>query len=1006
MTRFRTFLLAGTACLACLGGLSAQAQTATSTPSGDAVETVIVTGSRIARANLDQPVPVSVISNVQIENAGTTDLGDILALNPALGFKGTTRGTDGTGSTGLSTAGISNIDLRNLGTNRTLVLVDGVRHVGATAGTTAVDINAIPAATVDHVEVLTGGASAIYGSDAVSGVVNIITKKSFTGLEANAQGGGATDGSYGRTWSVSLTGGTNFDGDRGNVMVTGIYDHTDVLMAKQIPSIGNYGSVVNPADCAAGATVNGLCTAPILHDGIPDNLTVSNYYGVNLGPNTTLQDRRYTDGRALTSFTAAGVPTPAPTEIAYSSLYFGQVTAPCNGNCYDITKYEAISPELEHKGVDAAVSYNLPWDITARLEAKYIQTNVGDPNYPIFTVSSFILKPDNAFITPAISQALAGIPTAQYPYINREFADIGPRGGNASHETFRIVDTFEGHIDTSLADVKWNTALNYGQTRDSVNYQGLYLTGNMAAAMDSVINPATGQAACRINVPAAQPVGYAAPGSLLGAASACVPYNPFGQQNSAAAINYVKYNTGVQSSTLTQSTAEANIVFDTSRFLTLPGGAISFAAGYQYRREASSFTNDAIILSGITNLAATPNSTARYSVNEEYVEATIPVLKDIPLVKEFTLDAAARFAEYSTVGQANAYHVGAIYAPIDGLKFRGTYATAVRAPNIIEAFSPATPSLKGVSDPCDKANIGLGPYRTANCSAAGVPTNFTSNTAVSIPIITSGNAALTPEKSTSYTFGAIVEPADGLAITVDYYDIKINDAISLVATQTIINNCFDSPTGINNPSCGLLTRDATTHNINSARTTYVNSSRLQTQGVDASVSYVTDVGSFTQDWGFLSALNGQLRVSGTASYLEQLAQAPFQTSPTVYTQMAGSLDIPRWKALLNANYRQGEWDFGVQARYLGAVRLYSSTSNIADYPETNNFARISDKVYFNGTVAYSPAYLEGTRFMLGVNNIFDLKYPVGLADANTQTISSPSYDVLGRYLFAGVNYRL
>ena len=952
---------------------------------------VVVTGSRLPRPNLDQPTPVSVLGQQLIQNAGTANLGDILTQLPAIGFSGTIRANSNNFGNGY---GVSSINLRNLGLSRTLVLVDGYRHVAGDIGTNAVDVNSVPTALVDHVEVITGGASAIYGSDAVTGVVNIVLKKKFEGVEAEAQAG-ADDGGYGANYSASATVGHNFLDGKLNVTLTGFFTKQAGVDARNLPNAHNYGSVINPADATCSASFSG-CSNPTVNDGIPDHLLVQNVgskfvtlNGVLLNANTF---------QPQYSFNAAGALIPVPTQTGYNSFAFGQLPQNC-GDCYFTEDYEQLASPFESKGTEFRASYDFTPHVRAFVDAKYVESDTTNVIQPSFSFGDYQLQPDNAFIKPDLAAALAGTAPGDYPYIGK-FLNPG-RVGESYRRTYRIVAGLEGDFDVHYANVKWDAAINYGRTNDHFTNSSLEITQNFAAAFDSVIDPATGQPACRINVPSAPQTGIGA-GAMN--ASKCVPFNPFGQQNSAAAYAY-SFGSFDTTDSLSQEDATINLRSDSGRFFNLPGGPIAVAVGGEYRQERTYELNDPELLAGDTeNLSS--NSGGGFNVYEGYIEGTAPVFKhNGPWLDELSFDAAYRGAQYSykQVGYADAYKFGAVYGPFSWIKARGTYSRAIRAPNITEAFLPPSPGFFNIADPCSQENITSNTNYATNCAAGGVPAGFQANTNASITGTTSGNPNLNPEKSISYTGGFVLQPTfiPRLSITVDYYAIKIKNAITQVAAQDIIDNCYSSGAGLNPQYCSLFTRGAN-GNINFVSTTYVNASKLETDGLDVQASYSMPVSGLTSRWSYTKGLTGELSMNLNANYLFHLRDFPFQDNPSQVQILEGTANNPHWKAVADMAYKQGPWAVDYSVRYIGKGALFSRDPTASDHSESTSVPFATPRFYHNLAVHYelSGKYLDGGEVFAGVNNIFGELPPYATIGAGTDL----GYD-LGRYFFAGVRFR-
>jgi outer membrane receptor protein involved in Fe transport len=997
-----TTLLAG---MAMAGGAWAQTSATKSTTvaantPAEASE-LIVTGSRIPRPNLEQPTPVAVLSTQTIENAGPQNLGDIITELPSVGFGGALRANSNNFGGGAG-AGISSIDLRNLGVSRTLVLVDGQRHVAGDIFSNAVDINSIPPALVDRVEVVTGGASAIYGSDAVSGVVNIILKKRFEGLQADYQYG--SDDGYGMKQTASVTAGKSFLNDNLNVAFTAYYSKEDGVEANQLKAAHNYGTVTNPNDIPAGTFDPTFYSSgsPIKNDGIPDSLFVPNVGSDLVTPNGVLLNAN--SFAPQFSFDSHGNIVPVPARTGFNSFAFAQLPANCQ-DCYFGDNFTQLASPTQSKGANVRVNWDLTNHFHANLDAKFVQTDTSNTIQPSFSFGDFQLAPDNAFISPALAAGLAGTDPADYPFIAK-FLNAG-RAEDIRRRTYRVVAGVGGDFDAKFANITWDANLNYGETDSRLTNNDLEITQNFDAALDSVIDPATGKPACRINVPSAPQTGI---GSGALNPSSCVPYNPFGLSNIVNSKQALAYSFGAFSTddTLTQEVANVNFNFDSGRFFNLQGGPVGVAVGAEYRREHTKETNDPFLLAGNTeNLAS--DSAGGYHVSEGYIELNVPLFKDyMPLLHELTLDTAYRGADYSTVGSVGAYKFEGIYAPVSWLKARTTYSRAIRAPNITEAFSPTSSGFFNITDPCSQENIQNNVNFAKNCLAAGIPVGFKANTNASIIGQTSGNPNLDPEKSISYTAGLVFTPPviPNFHMSLDYYSIKIKNAISLVAAQDVINNCFGSAAGLDSSFCSLLKR-GTDNNINFVQTTFVNASKLETDGYELQADWSTDVAPLTQRWRWTEPLDGRMTFTLTADYVAHLRNFPFQNDPTNVHILEGVVanngdeGTPHLKGLADATYRQGPLTLTWQVRYIGKGALFDRDSTQADHSESLSIPFAEATFYHNITARYKlSGRLDGAEVFGGINNLFGEEPPF-VTIGNGEDIS---YD-LGRFFFVGFKYR-
>jgi outer membrane receptor protein involved in Fe transport len=1006
-----TTLFAG---LAVAGGAWAQAAPA-APPEPSTVQELVVTGTRIPRPNLKQPTPVSEVTPTIIQQAGPQSLGDIIAQLPALGPTSTLRANSNNFGTD---AGVSSIDLRNLGTSRTLVLVDGQRHVNGDINSNAVDINSIPTALVDHVEVITGGASAIYGSDAVSGVVNIILKKRFEGLEMNAQVGGYDQG-FGQKYSADITAGRSFLDDRLNVTVTGFWRKEAGVDARNIPEANNYATIHNPNDLS-GPVDTTFLTSPgtIPNDHIPDRLFVPNVGISTITLNgalislNALSDSGFAAFAPAVSFDAQGNPVPTPFQTGFNSAIFGQLHGCVPGSCFFLEDVEQeISPN-DSKGAQIRLNYDVSDHLHAFLDGKFVQNDISNTIQPSSTFLDYALAPDNAFITPAIAAAMAAAAVGPDDvFLIGKF--INPnRTQDIRRRTYRVVAGLNGDFDARFANVRWDGAVNYGRTEDRFE-NGLELLNNFDAALDSVIDPATGQPACRISVPTAgppfnDPNDLGADETLAG--PGCVPYNPFGQIQLPGAMAY-SFGVFPTKDTLSQEVANINASFDTSRFFNLQGGPIGVAVGAEYRMERTKEINDPALVQGLTE-ALFSNSSGGFNVKEAYVELNLPVFKDYgPLLNELSFDVAYRGADYSTVGKVGAYKFSATYGPASFLKLRGTYSRAIRAPNITEAFQPPSPGFFNITDPCSAENINTNVNFAKNCAAAGIPAGFVANTNGSIEGQSSGNPDLDPEKSISYTAGIVVVPpgAPNLSITLDYYAIKIKNAITEVDAQDIIDNCFGSAT-LDPNFCSLFTRGPDL-NIDFVKTTFVNASKLTTDGWELRIAYQTDVSPLTEQWRYTQMLDGTLTFDLDLNYVHKLNNFPFQTDPTNVHVLAGGVNnlgdesTPYVRDISDLTYRQGPITANWQVRYVGRGALFDQDPTSTDRSERLDIPYAEATFYHDISLRYKLGgqfgrWVNGTEVFVGVNNLFNEEPPFTVIG----TGSDLAYD-LGRFIYAGVTYR-
>ena len=754
------------------------------------VERISVTGSRIKRAELSTPSPILTIQAQELVRMGNPDLGSMLAELPAIGATSTVIGNNNSNGS----AGLSSVDLRRLGTKRTLVLINGKRHVAGSPGSAQVDLSTIPAALIERVEVITGGASAIYGSDAVSGVVNVILKDDFEGLELNLTGGNSTEGVGTENYTFSLLGGGDIADGRGNMTFFAGIEETKEVMSSAIRHWDNWGSVINPDNEGE-------------EDGVFDKFRRRNVGSEminDFGVMNPFSGDRFT-------FDKDGNRQNTCERVMDNSFAFGEMESGCGDRGFFTEAYENYIPAIERTTVGSTINYEITENINFYGDFKYTRADIKQQYQPAFSFGGISMDvEDNAFLTDDVRADLGGTGTAS---MAKFFGEFGNRSAKNTRDLFRVVSGVEGFFSLGDTDIDYDLFYIYGETRNERVTENDQIEGNLISAIDSVIDPATGKAVCRSQLESAQGDDYTDPGTVD--AGNCVAYNPFGfQQASPEALDWVSADV-TRKDVIKQEVIGGSLAGDTAAFFELPGGAIGLAAGFEYRTESSETITDELTKSGALASAASPDEYGEYDVTEMFVEVSLPVLSGMFLAEELTLDAAYRYSDYSHAGSVDAWKVGTVYAPIEELRFRGTYGVAVRAPNISEAFSPISPGFARVSDPCDADNIHDDPDRVGNCAALGIPVGFEANDNVSIDTLSGGNDSLTPEESTSLTIGTVWTPEyiEGFSVTLDFYDIEIEDAIVSVASQNVADNCVDATGGPDELYCSAVDRNPTTHDI-------------------------------------------------------------------------------------------------------------------------------------------------------------------------------------------------
>ena len=999
---------------------------------------IVVTGSRIRSPSLSAPVPITTVSVAELTNTGDVSLGD--ALNDLPSLRSTF--SQGNSTRFIGTAGLSLLDLRGLGTERTLVLVNGKRHITSSPGDYQVDTNTIPVDLLERVDVVTGGSSAVYGSDAVAGVVNFILKRDFEGISLKGQSGISSRGDRG-SYFVSGTYGKNFADGRGNVAVSGEYAKSNALYFTDRDSLTGAFSgrcqfqTVEPTGGEPNGTDGIIDTAffcGVRNGAISDGGTVG-----RTGPGTYL---RFAPNGDLINETAG-----QNFEVGGSGNIIG-------GTGSTLRNTGQLAAGLDRYAINLLAHFDVVDAFRPFVEAKYVRINANQEGQPSFfqgSIPGFFgggsnLSCNNPFLNAQALAALrangrcANVATGTFT-ISRFNVDFGGRGEEHVRETYRVVGGVEG---TFNGDWNYELSANYGRLDTklkSLNNLRLFdLDGNddgFLLALNAQRN-AAGQIVCAVNADAI----------TTNDRPDCVPINVFGNgAPSAAALAFV--NTDARRvEKATEFVALGSVTGDLSQVFELPGGPIAFALGAEYRAEKASSSFDELTASGGTFLnAIQPFTPPKLTVKEAFGEISIPLLKDFTLAKELTISGAARVSDYNTaVGTVWAYNLQGIWAPVSDIRFRAAYATSVRAPTQSDLFSPFSQNFAQLTDPCDSINISIG-SRAANCAAAGVPATVNAalaaacaNTAVpgvvvgspfvnctartsSTGFVSGGNPTLTEERGKSLTLGAVFQPRmlPGLSVTVDYYKIKVNSLISALGAQQIINLCYGSDSGINNPFCATVNRDPATGLFVEPAVISggVNFAAQKTKGVDIDVAYRRTL-----------ANGDRFSFRGIATRVIRIDNFTDPTNAQVPDRQLSELGDPKWAANFNAGYDFGVIDLSYSLRFLGkqTIGAYETQHRFTGLCPASGSTGLSGGTCTPGQLTrrdplnldafpqinYPKVFYHGARinfeipgpnkfnFYVGVDNMFDKKPPLGLLG----TAGGDPYDSFGRFLYAGATIKM
>jgi outer membrane receptor protein involved in Fe transport len=986
------------------------AQSEAEIESGDVVDdtstdqVITVTGSRIRRPNLESTVPVTSIGGEEFFETGTISVGDVLNELPSL--KSTFSQSNSTRF--LGTAGLSLLDLRGLDTVRTLVLQNGRRHVGADVlnYATSVDVNQIPTDLIERVDVVTGGNSAIYGSDAIAGVVNFVLKRDFEGLQVRGQGGISTYGDAG-SYYTSILAGKNFADGRGNIAINAEYARQNDYYAPGRPNLNTVRGFVTVDSDPATATSDNVFDN-VIYDDIRSNLYAEGgtflsdfngtyYTPLQFQPNGTLVPQTGTIVGLRGVGTAIGGNGPTGRE----GRQFG------------------LSPALDRYSVNAMGHFTVSEAFEPFFEAKYVRTeSLGNASGPFFTGAGLgprdYFLTTNPFLNPQARQIISDYYGASTDdevgfLFYRNVQELTNREEAAKRETYRFVGGVRGDFNE---DWQYEVSANYGKFKEFTDIRGNVNIQRYLLAIDAVRAP-NGNIVCRAQIDPDARIAYEdaanaayAQSQLAADVAACVPINLFGEGNiTNEARNYVLQDSFAKGR-ISQFVLNAFVSGDSSQLFELPGGPVGFALGAEYRRETAGYSQDDATAAGVTFYNAIGNfDPTSFEVKEAFGEIRLPLLKEVPFFHELTVSAAARVSDYKgSVGTTFAYNAGVDWAPVQDLRLRGNYSRAVRAPNLVDLYFPLSQNYSIPNDPCSERNIGTGSAtREANCRAAGVPNDFDYVYLSSLGFQSGGNPDLQEETSDSYTVGGVFQPRflPGFALSVDYYDITVNNVITSLSAQAVLNACYDAAS-LENQFCDLFQRAGAGGGPggeipgqiieNSLQVIPLNFAKLKVRGIDVEASYRRAV----------QAIDGNISTRFTYTRALQNDQFLNPIDPKRANQVLLELGEPRDSFNWDFDLKSGPFTLGYQLRYIGKMTTFSYESFFSKQgrdPENLDVAerRFYPEVFYHDIRMAIDAG-DKFNFYVGVDNLLDRDPPLGLTGIGA---GSGIYSNRGRFFYAG-----
>lgn len=962
-----------------LGAAAIALSTVATTAAAQDDDVITVTGTRIADANAVSPVPVTTVDSEEIGFSGQQNLADILRTVPAFGVSGLTLTNS---NFSVANAGLSTLDLRNLGEDRTLIVMNGRRMVAGLPGTNVVDINQIPAALIERVEVITGGASAVYGSDALAGVVNFVLKDDYEGVEVTGQYGLSEEGDD-EEYTTSITVGGNFADGKGNaVFSTSFTKNNGILSANRsntaIDDLAACYLTGDPADCDEEAEPFTSSFPPAGRFVIEDDTTATSYNSEG----DPFAFGSLSDGFNRQSFRTISIPI----ERFNTSTFVRYEVAP-NVELFAEGLYSSseTSTQLE------------PFPLESGDLFGGTGTSTGVPLYIDSIDNGVTTQVQNPIIPDSIAQLAIDAGDDSIGFTRRT-VELGARGNDSMRQTYRLVGGLRGTIQEAF---DWEVSYNFGRTTSSEYSDAQPAVFAFREALDTEIVDGTLQCA-----------------DAIARAEGCVPVDVFGEGSiSQEAADYIGVIT-TQSAEIRQETIQALINGPLEQLTFVEGAPVSFAAGFEYRQERSEEIYDGLRENGFIPGNNILREIGSFSVWEMFGEVNVPLVADKPFVEELTVGAAYRYSEYNIQDATDAYSFKGSWKPHDKVRIRGQYARAVRAPNVSELFNGGGETFGSVSDPCN----GIG---TANA-----PDQTTINNCLADPLVAArvdqagefvltqaelqgtggftgqGNPDLDNETGISYNVGGQYDDDFGVwgtfRLSVDYFNIKIEDLITAPGRQFSLDECYEEG---NQEFCSRIVRDpngpvTTQGELLEVNTPVSNAEELKTSGIDVAFNHDIDLTNFAA----LTSLAAKLRMPDAGFISTRGAYQHLLTYESTifggFTDSAGVLGLFDHEFQGGFRYMTGPFTFSWETTYLSSAPVSADgffSDVIVDAYVLNDMQMTYD--------------LQDGKYSLffGIDNVLDAEAPAiltGIPGNATGTDTAPDiYDVVGRAYYTGLRAR-
>ena len=966
--------------LGCFASPAAAQNTAPANQQPQTLQTIVVTGSHIRRVDLETSNPVVAVTAQQIQATGKQTLGDIVQNLPVItGGVANPNVNNGGGS------GSTSVGLRGLGASRTLILVDGQRLVGFQG---IVDLNFIPVSAVERIEVLTDGASAVYGSDAIGGVVNIILKSNYQGAQFSANYGISDHDDTERKGASFLFGQTS---DKGSILAGVEYQEFDELLQSQ-RKFSNFALSISTS------SGGGLCSPLSGHAG---------FFICPGGSSSAPRDRIRFNGQDLSLNESAAIAGTSPTTPGDYHTFVSSLDK------YNYAAVNLLLTPQERTNAFFKGVYHLTDSID--FSATYLhQKTVSEAQLapPVFGTNTGVTIAANSYYNPF---GVEFTPSNGNHFQTRLFP-VGDRIFHNATTKDQLDMALNGNLNLFGQNWTWDVGYNYGHASRLATDIGFPNQSALMSGMGpSFLDPATGQVVC--GVPGGTPVPN------------CTPFDPFNQFNpNTQAVERASAAPSMVDTWYITRTYHADV---SGGVFNLPAGTVQLAAGVDYRKEYTNNTVGPLLLieeqapySCPLGSACASHLQGGYNVKEAYAEVLIPILKDMPFVNALNLTLGDRYSKYNTVGSTNNWKVAVEYRPIADLLLRGTVTSVFRAPSIAQIFGPPVSSAPFLSfDPCNGftgAPPGSGPaIACQNVPTDGSFKDFFVQTHLQSGAVTGGSQFfginLKPESGKTFDFGAVYSPhfVPGLSLSADIWRVYLNNTITTVGIQTSLIECYNNVLSF----CpNVLPRDPTGQPLTWKQPTQ-NLGRIDMKGVDFQANYKLPQFSF-----------GQFDVGLQGTYMKQ---AKFTTAPgfpgslvlngvgmmgtfgsalgsTCPFPAGGLCFFPRIRATGTLGWQLGPWDAQWTMRYISKFKGGSADpSQLASMaaPVPGIVFNYGATVYNNLTVGYNIQPLN-TRIDIGVDNVFDKQPPLLFANNSLNANTDPEdFDPIGRYYWGRITVK-